>query len=198
MDVAVGLATGARQSRIGRAFTSHPKETVMPKVNGLSHVVLHVHDMDTMVAFYRDVLGLTVHQGHRDPTTLVFLTANPESDDHEIAFIRGREGDAKILNHIAFRVESPAAVKAYYDGFIASGVTIDHTVSHSYVTEGNTVSCYFLDPEGNRLEVYAIVEGRDESDLRNRPLDLDTSLDEILRQAGQLTPAVQAGRGRER
>ncbi len=162
----------------------------MPKVNGLSHVVLHVNDMEKMVAFYRDVLGLTVHQGQRDPNTLVFLTANPETDDHEIAFIRGREGEAKLLHHIAFRVESPAEVKAYYDRFVATGVPIDHTVSHAYVTEGNTVSCYFLDPEGNRLEVYAIVKGRDENDLRNRPLDMNTSLDEILRQAGQLTPTA--------
>ena len=161
------------------------------KVLGLSHVVLHVNDMDKMVAFYRDVLGLTVHQGQRDPNALVFLTANPETDDHEIAFIRGRDGDAKIVNHIAFRVESPAVVKAYYDQFVATGVPIDHTVSHSYVTEGNTVSCYFLDPEGNRLEVYAMVYERNENDLRNRPIDLSNNLDEVLRQAGQVTAAVK-------
>src|SRR5687767_13429219 len=105
----------------------------MPKVTGLSHVVLHVNDMDTMVAFYRDVLGLTVHQGQRKPSPLVFLTADPATDDHEIAFIQGRDGDAKILNHIAFRVTSPAEVKAFYDRFIATGVPIDHTVSHAYV-----------------------------------------------------------------
>jgi catechol 2,3-dioxygenase len=161
------------------------------KVSGLSHVVLHVNDMDKMVAFYTEVLGLTVHQGHRPTNPLVFLTANPETDDHEIAFIRGRDGDAQIVNHIAFRVESPEVVKAYYDQFVATGVPIDHTVSHSYVHEGNTVSCYFLDPEGNRLEVYAMVYDRDQNDLRNRPLDLSTNLDDVLRQAGQLTPAAK-------
>jgi catechol-2,3-dioxygenase len=153
----------------------------------LSHVVLHVDDMDKMVAFYRDVLGLTINQGIRSTDALVFLTADPETDDHEIAFIRGRKGDATILNHIAFRVSTPEDVKAFYDQFIESGVPIDHTVSHSYVTKGNTVSCYFLDPEGNRLEVYALVKDRDERDLRNRPLNLDTSLDEILSQAGEIT-----------
>jgi len=159
----------------------------MPSVRGLSHVVLHVRDMDTMVDFYTKVLGLKVNQGIRPTSGLVFLTANPETDDHEIAFIRGREGNAKIINHIAFRVDSPAEVKTYYDQFVASGVPIDHTVSHSYVTQGNTVSCYFLDPEGNCLEVYALVTDRDQGDLRNRPLDLDKSLDEILQQAGELT-----------
>jgi catechol-2,3-dioxygenase len=139
-----------------------------------------------MVAFYRDVLGLTVNQGHRDPDRLVFLTANPESDDHEIALTRGRQGDAKILNHIAFRVESTDDVKAFYDRFKKTGVPIDHTMSHAYVTAGNTVSCYFLDPEGNRLEVYALVKERDEVNLINRPLDFDQPLDGIVRQASGL------------
>ncbi len=164
----------------------------MPKVSGLSHVVLHVRDMEKMVAFYRDVLGLTVYQDGRPPTSLRFLTANPETDDHEIALIPGREGEATPLHHIAFRVDSPAEVKAYYDQFVASGVPIDHTVSHAYVTEGNTVSCYFLDPEGNRLEVFAIVKDRDVNDLRNRPLDMDKDLDDILRQAGQVSAPAPA------
>ena len=30
----------------------------MPKIKGLSHVVLYVNDLDNMVAFYQDVLGL--------------------------------------------------------------------------------------------------------------------------------------------
>jgi catechol-2,3-dioxygenase len=47
---------------------------------------------------------------------------------------------------------------------------------------GNTVSCYFLDPEGNRLEIYALVAERDEARI-NRPLDLDKSVDEIVAQA---------------
>jgi catechol-2,3-dioxygenase len=47
---------------------------------------------------------------------------------------------------------------------------------------GNTVSCYFLDPEGNRLEVYAVVSERDDARM-NRPLDLDKSVEEIIAQA---------------
>jgi len=64
-------------------------------------------------------------------------------------------------------------------------VPIDHCVSHAYEEMGNTVSCYFLDPEGNRLEIYALVAERDEARV-NRPLDLDKSLDEIIAQASGL------------
>ena len=44
-----------------------------------------------------------------------------------------------------------ASGRPAYEQFKATGVPIDHTVSHAYATMGNTVSCYFLDPEGNRL-----------------------------------------------
>jgi catechol 2,3-dioxygenase-like lactoylglutathione lyase family enzyme len=160
----------------------------MPSVKGLSHIVLHVRDMDKMVAFYRDVVGLKVNQGPRPWDRLVFMTANPETDDHEFALCPGREGDAKLIAHIAFRCESVEDVKGYYDKFVGMGVPIDHTVSHSYVEQGNTVSCYFLDPEGNCIEVYTVVKERDET-VGNRPLDLGKSLDEIVAQASGLTKA---------
>lgn len=155
----------------------------MPKIIGLSHVVLYVNDLDKMVAFYRDVLGLVKY--HEHPGRMVFLTPDPEIDDHQIALAKGREGDAKILAHIAWRVETPADVKAFYEKFKAQGVRIDHCVSHAYEEMGNTVSCYFLDPEGNRLEVYALVPERDDKRI-NRPLDLDMSVDEIIAQASGL------------
>ena len=159
----------------------------MPKIKGLSHVVLYTKDLDKMVAFYRDVLGLVKYREHAG--RMVFLTADPEAEDHELALVKGREGDAKIIAHIAWRVETPADVKAYYERFKAQGVPIDHCVSHAYEEMGNTVSCYFLDPEGNRLEVYALVPERDAQRI-NRPLDLDKNLDEIVAQASGLAPTA--------
>src|SRR5438093_10683170 len=155
----------------------------MPKIKGLSHVVLYVNDLDKMVAFYRDVLGFIKYYEH--PGRMVFMTFDPEIDDHQLVLVKGREGDAKILAHIAWRVEMLADVKAYYERFKAQGVPIHHCVSHAYEEMGNTVSCYFLDPEGNRLEVYALVPERDEVRM-NRPLDLDKSVDEIIAQASGL------------
>jgi len=155
----------------------------MPKVRGLSHVVLYVNDLDRMVAFYRDVLGLVKY--HEHPGRMVFMTPDPSVDDHQLALAKGREGDAKILAHIAWRVDTPADVKAFYETFKARSVRIDHCVSHAYEEMGNTVSCYFLDPEGNRLEVYALVAQRDDKRI-NRPLDLDRSVDEIIAQASGL------------
>ena len=43
----------------------------MLKVKGLSHVVLYVNDLEKMVAFYTDVLGLVKY--HENPGRMVFL-----------------------------------------------------------------------------------------------------------------------------
>ena len=152
----------------------------MPTIKGLSHIVLYVNDLDKMVGFYRDDLGLVKYR--ENAGRMVFLTSDPEIDDHQIALAKGREGNAKMIGHIAWRVDTPAEVKEFYEKFKAQGVPIDHCVSHAYQEMGNTVSCYFLDPEGNRLEIYALVAERDAERI-NRPLDLDKNVDEIVAQA---------------
>ena len=155
----------------------------MPKIRGISHVVLYVNDLEKMVAFYRDVLGLVKYR--ENERGMVFFTPDPKLDDHQLALTRGREGEAKLIAHIAWKVDTPEDVKAFYERFKSQGVPIDHCVSHAYEEMGNTVSCYFLDPEGNRLEIYALVSERDDARI-NRKLDLDKSVEEIVAQASGL------------
>ena len=155
----------------------------MPKIRGLSHVVLYVNDLDKMVKFYTDVLGLVKYRVNAG--RMVFLTSDPSKEDHELALTKGREGQSKLIAHIAWKVDKPVEVKEFYERFKAQGVPIDHCVSHAYTEFGNTVSCYFLDPEGNRLEVYALVPERDDARI-NRPLDLDQSVADIVAQASGL------------
>lgn len=155
----------------------------MPKIKGISHVVLYVNDLDKMVNFYTNVLGLIKYR--ENPGRMVFLTPDPKLDDHQLALAKGREGSAKLIGHIAWKVDTPAEVKEFYERFKAQGVTIDHCVSHAYTEMGNTVSCYVLDPEGNRVEVYALVAERDAA-RDNRPLDFEKPLSDIIAQASGL------------
>jgi catechol 2,3-dioxygenase len=61
----------------------------MARVLGLGHVGIYVRDLERMVAFYRDVLGMQItKQNWR--AGAVFLSADPEAVDHEIALMRGR------------------------------------------------------------------------------------------------------------
>ena len=121
-----------------------------------SHCVMYVRDMKEMVAFYRDVLGFQISdQGPMDPNNpdgiqLVFLT-QVGSDHHQLAFadVRG-DGPSTTLDHIAFRVDSLDDVKE-----MASRLEKDGRATNiGAVNHGNAWSCYFCDPEGNRLEVF--------------------------------------------
>ncbi len=146
----------------------------MGKISGLSHVGVFVKDLKQMTEFYCDTLGLT--ESHRNGDRMVFLTADLEKEDHEVVLVNGRDGDAKIIQQMAFRVKDVEDVRSFYQTFKEMGIEIQQTVSH-----GAGVSCYFYDPEGNRIEVFADIEmpnGRGYSG----PLDLGKSKEELVAQ----------------
>ena len=146
----------------------------MGRISGLSHVGVFVKDLDTMTQFYCDTLGLT--ESHRNGDQMVFLSADVQKEDHEVVLVRGRDGDAKIIQQLSFRVGTIDDVRAFYQTFQQMGVEIQQTVSH-----GAGASCYFYDPEGNRLEVFADIEvegGRGYSG----PIDLEKSAEELVAQ----------------
>ena len=146
----------------------------MGRISGLSHVGVFVKDLPKMTQFYCETLGLT--ESHRNGDRMVFLSADIEKEDHEIVLVQGRDGDAKIIQQLSFRVGTIEDVRAFYQQFTKMGVEIQQTVSH-----GAGASCYFYDPEGNRLEVFADIEvegGRGYSG----PIDLEKSADELVAQ----------------
>jgi catechol 2,3-dioxygenase-like lactoylglutathione lyase family enzyme len=152
-------------------------------IKGLSHVGIFVRDLETMTRFYEDVLGL--EESHRNEGRAVFLSGDTEREDHEIVLFTGREGDGRSIQQISFRVDDVEDVLRYYRSFKNAGVSIDRTVSH-----GRGVSCYFLDPEGNRLEVFADIEVEGGRGYAG-PLDLEKSAEELTEQI-RSTPTVAA------
>ena len=146
----------------------------MGKISGLSHVGVFVNDLDRMTEFYCGTLGLT--ESHRNGDRIVFLTADIEKEDHEIALVSGRDGRDLNIQQIAFRVGEVEDVLGFYKTFKEMGIEIQQTVSH-----GAGVSCYFYDPEGNRIEVFADIEmpnGRGYSG----PIDLEKSKEDLVAQ----------------
>ena len=126
----------------------------MPKVTGLGHVGIYVRDLERMVAFYRDLLGMQVtKQNWR--AGAVFLSADPESVDHEIALMRGRPAadEAKLIQQISMRVASLDDLRAFRRRLVAEGYRIEGVVNHA-----SAIGCYFFDPEGNRTEVFWVTD----------------------------------------
>jgi catechol 2,3-dioxygenase-like lactoylglutathione lyase family enzyme len=116
----------------------------------LGHVGIYVHDLEKMVAFYRDTLGQRItKQNWR--AGIVFLSADPERADHEIALFRGRadDTDSRVINQISLRVATLDDLRAVYRRLIDAGLRIDAVVNHV-----SALGCYYFDPEGNRSEVF--------------------------------------------
>jgi catechol-2,3-dioxygenase len=122
----------------------------MERILGLGHVGIYVRDLDRMVAFYRDTLGLRVtKQNWR--AGVVFLSSDPAHVDHEIALFRGRADhiDSPTIQQISLRVETLDDLRAFHRRLETAGLKIDGVVNHV-----SALGCYYFDPEGNRSEVF--------------------------------------------
>src|SRR2546429_8874930 len=115
----------------------------MARVTGLGHVGIYVRDLDRMVAFYRDVMGMQVAKQNWGAGA-VFLSAGPEAVDHEIALMRGRPdgADPHLIQQISMRVSTLDDLRSFRRRLIADGYRIEGIVNHA-----SAIGCYFFDPE---------------------------------------------------
>ena len=126
-------------------------------IRSLDHLVLRVRDLEGMVAFYRDVIGLSVER-RQDGIGLVQLRAGTQLVDLvAVDSPLGRMGgagpgaDGRNLDHFCLNVEDfdLAAVTAH---LAAHGVTVGDS-GQRYGAGGQGLRVYLSDPEGNGLEL---------------------------------------------
>jgi catechol-2,3-dioxygenase len=118
----------------------------------LSHVGYFVTDINKMVDFYTRVLKFVVSdRGDREHNgSIVFMTRDPR-EHHQLVFASGRPADLgfSIVNQISFRVDSLATLRSMYHQLMKEPIQ----KMLGAITHGNALSVYFLDPEGNRVEL---------------------------------------------
>lgn len=144
----------------------------LPARTRVGRVSLRVGDLDRMVEFYHEVVGLDVHR-HRPETATLGAGDEPllELSSAPGAPARGREETG--LFHVAFRVPTRSALadalSRVRDRWQVDGAS-DHLVSEAL---------YFEDPEGNGIEVYRDRPKADWSftddggvEIKTLPLDL--------------------------
>jgi catechol-2,3-dioxygenase len=110
-----------------------------------------------------------------------FLTSRPGEESHEIAIFSNPE-----LAHRAFKVESLAALKRFYDKIVAHGIRVKFQFNH-----GISIAFYFHDPEGNLIEVYWRT-GLEHPQPCAQEIDLAKSEEEILGELKALTGRIDA------
>lgn len=143
-----------------------------------SHIGIYVRDIDRMKSFYRDALGffITDEGTLGEGQFLVFLSRDPK-EHHQIVLVSGRtqEQPDSTVNQISFKVADLPALQIFFAQINAQAVADLQCVTH-----GNAWSIYFLDPEGNRIEVYTDTPWYVNQPLRE-PIDLEQSTEQIYR-----------------
>ena len=131
----------------------------------LGHVVFLVQDLDGMIDFYREVVGLQVSDvgtgaGRPDLPRIAFLSWDPSSVHHQVAFAEANRDPsaARNVNHIAFEVDSLDDLRKVWRRVQADGRAGSLDLWADRPTTafmGDQWSIRFTDPEGNGIEVYA-------------------------------------------
>jgi hypothetical protein len=97
------------------------------------------------------VLGFAVtDRGSLGSTQLIFLSRDPR-EHHQIVFASGRPASLPFnpINQVSFRMAEFAGLREMHRRLATEKVRELYPVSH-----GNALSVYFLDPEGNRIELF--------------------------------------------
>lgn len=126
------------------------------RLGGVDHVVVRCKDIQSMLGFYRDLLGCRLAK-HNEPLGLWHLDAGGSMID--LVDMNGKLGAAggpppgpgRNVDHVAIKVEPFDAeeIAAY---FAARGVTAEPPATR-FGAEGDGPSMYLRDPEGNGVEL---------------------------------------------
>lgn len=124
----------------------------------LDHVVLRARDGDTLVHFYRNVLGCATERENTDAGLIQLRAGDSLIDivpvDGRLGRAGGRppeSGGAHNVDHVCLRVD-PFDPTAITEHLTRHGVEPSE-VRHVYGAEGLGPSIYLSDPEGNTVEL---------------------------------------------
>jgi glyoxylase I family protein len=129
----------------------------MIQITGIDHIVLRAHDAPRLIAFYTQVLGLTVERAQPDIGLTQLRAGTSLIDIVAVDSRLGRLGGAgpaaegHNLDHVCLNVAGfeLAAVRAHLQ---SHGVEIGEE-GLRYGSCGEGMSLYLRDPEGNGLEL---------------------------------------------
>jgi catechol 2,3-dioxygenase len=121
----------------------------------ISHAVVYVQDLETMLDFYGNLGFVVSDRATLDPdgkVGIAFLSTDLEAEHHQLAFVQVKPNDdpPNSVDHVAFRVGTLDEVRD-----LLALVTEDGRASAIRPqSHGTTWSVYLKDPEGNGLEVF--------------------------------------------
>jgi glyoxylase I family protein len=135
----------------------------MLNIRAIDHVVIRVRDIDAMTRFYCDILGAE-HVAHRPAFGMTHLRVGASMIDLiAVDGPLGKSGGAppgkegRNMDHLCLRIE-PFDQQAIVAHLERHGVAVGK-IATRFGAEGNGVSIYLADPEGNDLELKGPSDG---------------------------------------
>ncbi len=125
----------------------------MARVSKVGHVGLGVRDPQASVKFYTEALGMEeINVIELGEMKMAFLSFGER--DHDIALLQVPEDEpvgSSGFTHTALEIEGGEdELKELFQRLTDYGATVEMTADHVI-----TKSFYLLDPDGNRLELFA-------------------------------------------
>ena len=118
-----------------------------PSHAGLRHLALNVRRFDEMKRFYIDLLGFAV-EWEPDADNVYLSSGIDKLALHRSASTA--QPSASPLDHLGLIVRQPEDVDRWSEFLESRGVTID---AKPRTHRDGARSCYFRDPDGNRIQI---------------------------------------------
>ena len=129
----------------------------MIRIREIDHLVLRTERLEAMIAFYTDILGMSVERRLDDIGLIQLRAGRSLLDLVPVDSALGRKGGAapaaqgRNLDHYCVRVD-PFDEAAIRDRLKTKGVEAGPT-ERRYGAEGTGPSIYIQDPDGNTVEL---------------------------------------------
>jgi catechol 2,3-dioxygenase-like lactoylglutathione lyase family enzyme len=137
--LAAGLATGA--------FAAPPDAPKRPKIVGVAHIALSVHDIAASRAFYGDFLGFREPYKLDNPDGSLSLTFIKVNDRQYIELFPEKAANTDRLLHISLEVEDAEAMRLY---LASKGVKVPPEATKGRIKNSNYM---VTDPDGHLIEI---------------------------------------------
>jgi catechol 2,3-dioxygenase-like lactoylglutathione lyase family enzyme len=133
---------------VSLACTAHSQNTPpRPKILGVAHIALAVHDIEKSRAFYKGFLGFDEPYKLDNPDGSLSLTFIKVNDRQYIELFPEKTANTDRLLHISIEVDDAEAMRAYLQ---SKGVKVPDKVGKGRIKNSNFM---ITDPDGHLVEI---------------------------------------------
>ncbi len=137
----------ARPLDFSQAADAPAPQPARPRITGLSHVALFVHDVDKSRAFFKDFLGYAEPFSLTDTNGALHLTFIKINDRQYVELFPEKEVGSDRLNHIAIETDDAETLRVY---LASRGVKVPDKVGKGRIGNHNF---NITDPDGHTVEI---------------------------------------------